>query len=141
MIQGKPGSGKSYEAVEIVQRAIKDGRPVVTNLPLKQGKWDEVGDLLRQLGERAFTQLGDWAAAWEIGTREVVRERKGGWLRKAGEDNTTVGAVVVVDEAGVVFDSLQRGADKEIRKLLAVHRHSLMDVYLLIQTPLSLIHI
>lgn len=149
-IQGKPGSGKSYEAVEIVQRAVADGRPVVTNLPLRLENWEfeaEAEGLVTKLGNRAFVDTSDWAAAWRIGTREVVRTKKA-WTfrgRVEREERVTVGAVVVVDEAGVVFDSLARGGDKEIRKLLAVHRHSFMDVYLLIQThsvvPLEIKHL
>lgn len=139
---GKPGAGKSYEAVRLARDAVAAGRPLVTNLPLKdhEGSWWSLaaeGQVTRvppfegegAARQYAFSRVSDWQAA----EREPVMV-----------NGVMTGPLVVVDECQWAFSSMMvKGADA-IRELaavegfLATHRHHFMDVVLLAQNHTQL---
>lgn len=142
-IQGKPGAGKSYESVEIVRRALEQGRPVLTNLPLVAERWaaylPEAGNgLLRVIeGKDTFSSALQWEPAWAVDPvdKDVFVDRGfWPWRRKEKVKTVKVGAVLVIDEAGNAFSAMSKSDAAEVQRMLAVHRHHLLDVYFLIQT-------
>jgi zona occludens toxin len=107
---GLPGSGKSYGVVEnVILPCLKEGRPIVTNLPLKLG------------------ELQDWCRRnnspqprIDIVDLEVVaKSDDDGFL------SMRYGAVHVFDEVWRVWPSGQKvtNAPKSHREYFAEHRH------------------
>lgn len=185
---GKPGSGKSYEATRLALEAVRSGRRVITNLPLKVAGWNAAEWAL-------ITVVPMWTTAehenpeWEVWSRKyrlgglvgAVREKKvreveadlvagqkeperritselRWWSRGSdwteaiqGEgnkeeiDGKAVGPLLLVDEVGQAFDKASAADRIVIKAVLAEHRHSLADVYLIAQShdrlPLPLKHI
>ncbi|MDG3085472.1 zonular occludens toxin domain-containing protein [Vibrio hannami] len=125
-ITGRPGGGKSYEAVAFhVIPAIESGRKVVTNLPLNldhfvkvfgaevdelihvvDGKLDDFGSL-----ERPFSKIDDYNDEW--------RDEQG----KA--------PLYVIDEAHMVLPA--RSCSPEILEWYSMHRHRGIDILLMTQ--------
>ena len=138
-LMGKPGAGKSYEAVRLCKEAFEKGRPIVTNLPLKAGEgswWGLKGELLTLVtpyegeGENrvyAFSKVSHWDDA----RRDTVEV-----------DGVATGPLVVVDECQWAFSAMLAKRDAEelakVEGFLATHRHQLMDVMLLCQNHTQL---
>lgn len=134
-ISGRPGSGKSYEAViRHILPALKDARMVVTNIPLNvdwfcQFVGEHCRDLIVQIdggfhnygGERYFSQAEhflryqEWRNDKNQGVYFIVDECHLPMPRTAGagEDRVTT--------------------QKELKEYLSMHRHYGHDVLLLTQ--------
>lgn len=125
-IVGKPGGGKSYEAVVYhIIPALSKGRKVITNLPLNvellvKTFGEEVRDLvvvvdgqLTNFGsnERPFSSINDYSDEW--------RNDKG------------QAALYVVDEAHMVLPT--RGCNVPILEWYSMHRHHGIDIVLITQ--------
>ncbi|MFA0570311.1 zonular occludens toxin domain-containing protein [Vibrio gallaecicus] len=125
-IVGRPGGGKSYEAVAFqVIPALKSGRKVITNLPLQIEHFvavlgEEVRDLivvidgqLNDFGsvERPFSKVSDYSDEW--------RNEKG------------QGPLYVVDEAHMTLPN--RSLNTEILEWYSLHRHYGVDIILVTQ--------
>lgn len=121
---GRPRSGKSYEAVVYhIIPAIKEGRKVITNIPLnmewfrkvfgskadlieiREGKFNEFDAI-----ERPFTNPDDYITDWR------------------NENN--LGPLFVIDEAHMV---LPRQCKKDILYFYSMHGHHGVDILLLTQ--------
>lgn len=132
-IAGKPGGGKSYEAVKNhVIPAIKEGRRVVTNLPLQIEHFVAVyGEQVRDLivlvtydyhdygSQKPFSRIEDWLKHQD-------------WKNDKGQ-----GVLFVIDEAHLSLPSrMQKGTGVDITKVLeflSMHRHYGFDVLLITQ--------
>lgn len=102
---GLPGSGKSYDTVaNQILPALKQGRRVVTNIPLYEDRIRETvktGELIELPIEKVSS---DPASMWEY---------------------ATPGCVLVIDEVWRLFPAGQKAnhVPEPFRKLLAEHRH------------------
>jgi len=132
-ISGKPGGGKSYEAVKThVIPAIKSGRRIVTNLPLNIEHFVSVfGEDVRDLivlvtydfhdygNQKPFSRIEDWLEHQD-------------WKNDKGQ-----GVLFVIDEAHLSLPSrMQKGSGLDITKVLeflSMHRHYGFDVLLITQ--------
>ncbi|EGQ7813769.1 MULTISPECIES: zonular occludens toxin domain-containing protein [Vibrio] len=125
-IAGRPGGGKTYEAVAYhIIPAIKDGRKVITNITLNIDWFvkifgEHVRDLIKIVDgrltdfgstSRPFSQIGDYSDEW--------RNEKG------------QGPLYVVDEAHMSLPS--RGLPAAILEWFSIHRHYGVDIILLTQ--------
>jgi len=129
-IAGKPGGGKSYEAVKShVIPAIKDGRMVVTNLPLQVEHFVAVyGEQVRDLivivdynyhdygSAKPFSVIGDWLKHQD-------------WKNDKGQ-----GVLFCIDEAHLSLPNGKGSAEfTKVLEFLSMHRHYGFDVLLITQ--------
>lgn len=161
-IIGKPGAGKSYQAVQRVFDGVGMGRHVVTNLPLKADAqcWldADAADLLSNVKSTSKAEendrehLGAWAYWAKLTDGEDERRYRemdtpGGKQR--------VGPLIVVDEAANTLGAIYRlkprqeaqnrqgrreGATdwESLIEFFRVHRHSLCDIVLLYQSHVQI---
>lgn len=134
-VVGKPGAGKSYEAVDLCRRAIEEqGRVVVTNLPLKLDhefwqdaqeagllQWHKAED--HDTGRVHFAQYQDW-----------VRAQAPENMRDGEKEGQKLGPLIVIDEIGTCFAAMEKDTLNDVRVLLSKHRHSLADYYFVVQS-------
>lgn len=126
-IVGRPGGGKSYEAVRYhIIPAIQEGRKVITNIPLnivyiKTVYPDANTDLIevRQFGFHEYGSLRPFSTPQEY-TDETWRDEK-----------TNVGPLFVVDEAHLSLPS--QGTPRAIVEYMTMHRHYGVDIILVTQ--------
>lgn len=140
VILGKPGAGKSYEAVQRAYEAVDAGRVVVTSLPLKEDHpfWVQAeadGLLYRVLGERADgdgPRFGQWSTWENYGENPAfIRDVKSG-----KNESSRLGPLFIVDEGLVTFQKLRKEKRKsdewdKLTAYLAVHRHNLVDILIM----------
>lgn len=130
LLLGAPGGGKSYEAVvHHVLPAVKQGRKVITNLPLQkagfdsfdEGYWQHISLREPKLigtpgGEESltmpFSTMDDFADPWR-------------------HEITQTGPLYVIDEAHIPLPT--RGVDKKIEHWFSMHRHETADVVIITQ--------
>lgn len=125
LIRGRPGGGKSYEAVAFhVLPALKNGRKVITNLPLKTEHFiavfgeeyiDELLVILEPTPEQPirFKTIDDYADPW-----------------RHAESGT--GPLYIIDECHF---PLRKGQTiQEVEEWFSMHRHELADVLLMTQS-------
>jgi hypothetical protein len=147
VIQGKPGGGKSYQAVQRVLEAVQAGRVVVTNLPLKKDHptWEKAiqdgllvlkegvsGD--DQRGPHSFGFIEGWDSVTGQNATALYRDVEG--VRKG--EATKMGPLIIVDEAAGTLGEWSRSKKRseewaKFIRLLQVHRHYLMDIIFLYQ--------
>lgn len=144
-LQGIPGSGKSYEAsVFQVLEALKQGRKVITNLPLVLVAYSAIDPAYGPLIELRYAPApirGVWnpeAVDPETGRGEAFKLFDDGHLQPAPEGSRTFGTVwcywtdwkhpktgrgplFVVDECHVAMPRL--GTDKSVIEWYKLHRH------------------
>lgn len=125
-IVGKPGGGKSYEAVVYhIIPALSKGRKVITNLPLN------VDLLVKTFGEeiRALISVVDGKLT-EFGSNErpfsTIEDYSDDWRNENGQ-----AALYVVDEAHMVLPA--RGCNVPILEWYSMHRHHGIDIVLITQ--------
>ncbi len=126
MIQGRTGSGKTYEAVVFhILEAVKEGRKVITNIPLnldhfvkifgkdvldliliKETKYDDFGNM-----DRVFSKPEHYKDEWR--------------------DDNGRAPLVVVDEAHMVLS--KANAKVEVLEFYSMHRHEGYDITLITQ--------
>jgi len=148
-LQGIPGSGKSYEACAYhVLVALKQGRKVVTNLPLILEAWAAIDPSYIDLIE-VRTQpepiRGTWNAsniaknpAFQIveGMEEVPADDVPVFghvwdFYSTWRDDKDRGPLYVVDECHVPFPKI--GTQKSVVEWFKLHRHFNADVLLMTQ--------
>lgn len=129
LLLGKPGSGKSHEAVETyVLPNLKKGRKIITNLPLNETLIYEVFPDVKEKGlleikkgtdgqpYDAFSSPDDFIDEWR-------------------DEKTNQGAMIIVDEAHFCLDrNLSIKKLKPIEDWFSVHRQHGSDVVLITQT-------
>ncbi|MGR5267717.1 zonular occludens toxin domain-containing protein [Vibrio astriarenae] len=126
LLTGRPGGGKSYEAVVYhIIPAIKEGRKVVTNIPVNKDKLInifgiEVDNLLIVIdgqltdfgnASRPFANVADYQDDWR--------------------DDNGRAPLYVVDECHMVLPN--RGCNVEILEWYSTHRHFGADILLITQ--------
>lgn len=150
-LEGIPGSGKSYEGVVFhVLEALKQGRLVITNLPLNVDMFAALDPGYRELIElrtRPAKQLGDWDAtdiaerpAFQLWTDKdpvdppenvftfgTVWDFYSTWRGPKGQ-----GPLYVIDECHVSFP--KTGTPDSIVQWFKLHRHFNADVLLMTQS-------
>ena len=132
-IAGKPGGGKSYEAVKShVIPALKEGRRVVTNLPLNIEHFAAVyGEVVRDLIVIVEYNYHDYGNAKPFQKIEDWLEHQN-WKNVKGQ-----GVLFVIDEAHLSLPSRMRkgsGVDiSNVLEFLSMHRHYGFDVLLITQ--------
>ncbi|MGF1868450.1 zonular occludens toxin domain-containing protein [Photobacterium indicum] len=132
LIIGRPGGGKSYEAVKFhILPAIKAGRKIITNLPLNldtfiqvfgadvsklitivKTEYDDFGNL-----NRPFSKVEDYQDEWR-------------------SDDGAIAPLVVVDEAHMVIPTT--GTDVKLLEFLSMHRHYGYDIIYISQSDRKL---
>lgn len=124
MMLGRPGGGKSYESVVYhVIPALREGRKVITNLPLKL-------DYFRLIFGEQLTSLIEVRNPTKEHPRrfKTVDEYGDTWTHP----ETGVGPLYVIDEC---HEALRRGrTEQAVEEWFARHRHSKSDVLLITQS-------
>ncbi len=149
-IEGIPGSGKSYEAVVYhVLAALKEGRLVVTNLPLIVEMFAAMDSSYRYLIEVRKTPApvrGTWDAnredsAFELfadgrceapGRKVAVFGHVWDYYHTWRHPSTGHGPLFVIDECHVSLPSI--GTDSQVHEYYKLHRHFNVDVLLMTQS-------
>ena len=150
-LEGIPGSGKSYEGVVFhVLEALKQGRLVITNLPLNVDQFAAIDPAYRDLIElrtRPAKQLGVWDATdiaerpafqlWtdrdpadppeSVFTFGTVWDFYTTWRSPKGQ-----GPLYVIDECHVSFPKI--GTPDSVVQWFKLHRHFNSDVLLMTQS-------
>ncbi|MCQ1056922.1 assembly protein [Photobacterium sp. ZSDE20] len=131
LIVGRPGGGKSYEAVVFhIIPAVQSGRKVVTNLPLNIDHFVQVfGEDVRSLIRIIDTQLDDFGNINRSFSRPDDYQDE--WKNDKGQ-----GVLVVVDEAHMVLPCGR--SPVEVLEFLSLHRHYGIDVILITQSDRKL---
>ena len=126
-ISGKPGGGKSYEAVKNhVIPAIKDRRKVVTNLPLNIDHFCDVyGEHVRELIEIVDGKFHDFGAERPFSQPDHFLKYDD-WKNEKGQ-----GVLFVVDECHLAMPSGR--AKPVLLEYLSMHRHYGHDIILVTQ--------
>jgi zona occludens toxin len=126
-IFGRPGGGKSYEAVKyiILPSILKDKRKVVTNIPvqldyIEKVHGDEAADLVTVV-EGAFSEFGEVRPFAH--PQDYLQYKD--WRNEKGQ-----GVLFVIDEAHL---ALGQTAKKEVTEFYSLHRHYGFDIYLVTQ--------
>lgn len=123
-LAGRPRSGKSYEAVVYhIIPAVKEGRKVITNIPLNIDKFRRVfGDKadLIEVREFSFDKFGEKGRPFSS-----PEDYQCDWRNDDG-----VGPLYVIDEAHLV---LPRQCNAEILEFYSMHGHYGIDITLLTQ--------
>lgn len=150
-IEGIMGSGKSYEAVTFhILPALRQGRKVITNLPLNLEQIFAVNPEYKSLLEvRRLPQRihGDWDADAAGRGEQAFMVRGNGQSDPPPEDSTVFGtvwdyydtwrdedgkgALFVIDECHVALPKI--GTDKQVIQWFKLSRHFGSDVTLLTQ--------
>jgi len=129
LIQGRPRSGKSYEAVKYhVIPAIKSGRKVITNLPLniayfKKVLGDHVEDLICIVDNYDTADFASKSNSYYFSQPEHYQDD---WR---DEDNR--GPLFVIDECQ--FCLPRGGTLPEVKKFYTMHGHYGVDILLITQ--------
>ena len=134
-ISGRPGSGKSYEAViRHILPALKDGRMVVTNIPLNV-EWfcqfigEHCRDLIVQI-DGGFHNYG--GKRYFSDAEHFLRYQE--WRNEKNQ-----GVYFIVDECHLPMPRTAGAGDdrvstqKELKEYLSMHRHYGHDILLLTQ--------
>jgi zona occludens toxin len=127
-VSGRPGGGKSYELVKNhVIPALKDGRKIITNLPLQVDHFvvslgHQVRDLI-EIVDGEFHNFGD-------GNRPFSKAEH--FLRyNTWRNDKNQGPVFFIDEAHLAMPA--GSTQKELLEFLSLHRHYGFDIYLATQ--------
>ena len=143
-ILGKPGAGKSYEATRLAIEGLKDGRFLFTNLPLalEHEVWKPYLGRIKMLwyGEGFEVQGGVKIRVEqnEPFPTEFWEAVQSPIFRRLTEKGVEKGPVLIFDELLFSLSPLEdepKTAQRDllVNKLLAGHRHMLMDIVMLSQ--------
>lgn len=127
-IQGKPGGGKSYEAVvtHIIPTVTKDRRKVVTNLPLNVDKFCEVyGEYCRDLIEIIDGEFHNYGGQRPFSKKDHFLQYEE-WQNEQGQK-----VYFFIDECHLAMPST--GTEKELTEFFSMHRHYGFDIMLITQ--------
>ena len=127
-ISGKPGGGKSYEAVvsHIIPVVTKDKRKVVTNLPLNIDHFCAVyGDYCRDLIEVIDGQFHNYGGERPFSKKDHFLQYED-WQNEKGQKT-----YFFIDECHLVMPT--QGTEKELTEFFSMHRHYGFDIMLITQ--------
>lgn len=127
-ISGKPGGGKSYEAVvnHIIPVITKDKRKVVTNLPLNVDHFCNVfGDYCRDLIEVVDGQFHNYGGERPFSKKDHYVQYEE-WQNEKGQKT-----YFFIDECHLAMG--QGSTEKELKEFYSMHRHYGFDIMLITQ--------
>jgi zona occludens toxin len=127
-ISGKPGGGKSYEAVvsHILPIVTKDKRKVVTNLPLNIDRFCAVyGEFCRDLIEVIDGQFHNYGGQRPFSKKDHYLQYEG-WQNDKGQK-----VYFFIDECHLAMPT--QGTEKELTEFFSMHRHYGFDIMLITQ--------
>ena len=127
-ISGKPGGGKSYEAVvrHIIPVVTKDKRKVVTNLPLNIDRFCDVyGDYCRDLIEVVDGQFHNYGGERPFSKKDHFLQYED-WQNEKGQK-----VYFFIDECHLAMPT--QGTEKELAEFFSMHRHYGFDIMLITQ--------
>lgn len=125
-IVGRPGSGKSYESVVYhILPAIKAGRRVVTNIPLKL---DKIVDVFGKSALDLITVID--GKLNQYGSLDRPFGKANDYIEHCSPDDDNA-PLFVVDEAHMVLPN--RNIDSAILEYYSLHRHYGVDIILVTQ--------
>lgn len=127
-ISGKPGGGKSYEAVvrHIIPVVTKDKRKVVTNLPLNIDRFCDVyGDFCRDLIEVVDGQFHNYGGERPFSKKDHFLQYED-WQNEKGQK-----VYFFIDECHLAMPT--QGTEKELTEFFSMHRHYGFDIMLITQ--------
>jgi len=125
-ITGRPGGGKSYEAVAFhIIPALKDGRKVITNVAVNLDHFVKVfGEEVRELLIVIDGQLNEYGSSDRPFSK--IADYQDDWRDEHGR-----AALYVIDEAHTVLPA--RGCPTDILEFYSMHRHHGIDITLMTQ--------
>ncbi|ELA8374250.1 assembly protein [Vibrio alginolyticus] len=125
-IAGRPGGGKTYEAVAYhIIPAIKEGRKVITNITLNIDWFVKIfGEDVRELIKIVDGRLTDFGSTSRPFSQ--IEDYSDEWRNEKGQ-----GPLYIVDEAHMSLPS--RGLPAAILEWFSIHRHYGVDIILLTQ--------
>lgn len=128
---GRPGAGKSYEAVVFqIIPAAKEGRLVVTNIPINLDAVEKYYGAETAAHIRIVkTEYGDY------GLKRPFSEPDDFLVHKDWQNAKGQGPLFVVDETHLCIG---RDAKKEVLEYLSMHRHYGHDIIVMSQSPTKL---
>lgn len=149
LVTGAPGSGKSYYAVRTIATALMDGKPVATNIALKEGWERQVANL------NPLNRILWWRrrrVEERLGRQVFVSDDLDELFRVRLDGDKEGRGVMVLDEAHTWLNSRtwDQSADARATKAEAVaqrlkmvryfssHRHLGFDVYCITQDELNI---
>lgn len=126
-LSGRPGSGKSYEAVVThIIPALKQGRKIITNIPLNVDWFVAVlGEHVRELIVLVDGQFHQYGQKRPFSTADDFLKYED-WRNQANQ-----GVYFFIDECHLPMP--QGGTDKTLKEYLSMHRHYGHDIMLLTQ--------
>lgn len=127
-IYGKPGGGKSYEAVvtHIIPIVTKDKRKIVTNLPLNIDQFCTVyGEYCRELIDVVDGQFHNYGGQRPFSKKDHYLQYSD-WENEKGQK-----VAFFIDECHLAMP--QSGTEKELTEFFSMHRHYGFDIYLITQ--------
>ncbi|WP_234493729.1 zonular occludens toxin domain-containing protein [Vibrio maritimus] len=135
IIVGRPGSGKSYESVVYhIIPALKEGRKVITNVPLNLDHFESVfgKEILDLIEVREDSYSREVGAVKAFSTKDCFTSDE--WKNDEG-----VGALFVIDECHFVLPSQGRGKKAsenlaDVLEYMSMHRHYGHDILLMTQS-------
>lgn len=148
-LEGIPGSGKSYEAsVFHVLQALKNGRKVITNLPLDVDQYCAIDPSFRELIE-IRSKPAPIRGTWDANRAEAFMLFDDGHTEQPDirvslfghvwdyyttwkHPESGLGPLFVIDECHVAMPRIR--TDKEVIEWYKLHRHFGCDVLLMTQS-------
>jgi len=127
-ISGKPGGGKSYEAVvsHIIPVVTKDKRKVITNLPLNIDRFCSVyGEFCRDLIVVVDGQFHNYGGERPFSKKDHYLQYQD-WENEKGQK-----VYFFIDECHLAMPS--SGTEKELTEFFSMHRHYGFDIMLITQ--------
>jgi zona occludens toxin len=127
-IYGKPGGGKSYEAVvsHIIPIVTQARRKIVTNLPLNVDQFCLVyGEYCRELIEVVDGQFHNYGGERPFSKKDHYIQYEN-WENEKGQK-----VAFFIDECHLAIP--QTGTEKELTEFFSMHRHYGFDIYLITQ--------
>jgi len=128
-ISGKPGGGKSYEAVvsHIIPIITRDKRKVVTNLPLNIDRFCAVyGEFCRDLIEVVDGQFHNYGGERPFSKAAHFLQYEN-WQNEKGQK-----VYFFIDECHLAMPT--SGTEKELTEFFSMHRHYGFDIMLITQS-------
>jgi len=127
-ISGKPGAGKSYEAVvsHLLPIVTKDKRKVVTNLPINIDRFCSIyGDYCRELIEVVDGQFHNYGGERPFSKKDHFLQYED-WVNEKGQK-----VYFFIDECHLAMPT--QGTEKELTEFFSMHRHYGFDIMLITQ--------
>jgi len=131
LLLGRPGGGKSYEAVAYhVLPALTQGRKVITNLPLNLDAFGQIDPSFIPLIDLRHEQYKEEVKGQTVLVRPFasMRDYADPWRHPV----SGAGPLYVIDECHL---ALPRGSTRiEVEEWFSLHRHETADVLLIAQS-------